>query len=53
VLIGKPQINRPLGVLGTHGRILLKQILEKSDMEVCSELKWLRVGNDFFNTVIN
>jgi hypothetical protein len=41
------------GVLGVCGRIILKQIFEKSEEKVWSELKWLRIRQAFVNTMMN
>jgi hypothetical protein len=33
-----------LGDLGVDGNIILKWIIEKYDLMVCTELKWLMIG---------
>jgi hypothetical protein len=44
VLEGKPEGKRPLGGLGTDGRIILKWILKKQDRRMWTGLIWLRIG---------
>jgi hypothetical protein len=43
VLVGKPEGKRPLGRPGVDGRIILGWIFRKWDVEVWTELVWLRV----------
>jgi hypothetical protein len=44
VLVGKPGGKRPLGRPGIDGRILLRCIFRKWDVEVWGELSWLSIG---------
>jgi hypothetical protein len=42
--VGKPEGKRPLGNPGKDGKILLRWIFRKWDVEVRTESIWLRTG---------
>jgi len=44
VLVGKPEGKRPLGRPGADGRIILRWIFRKWDVEVWTGSSWLRRG---------
>jgi hypothetical protein len=43
VLVGKPEVKRPLGVSGVGGRIILRWIFRKLNVRVWTGLSWLRI----------
>ena len=44
VLVGKPEGKKPYGRPGVDGRILLRCIFRKWDVEVWTGSSWLRIG---------
>ena len=44
VLVGKPEYKRPLGRPGVDGRLILRWIFRKWDVEVWTGSSWLRIG---------
>jgi hypothetical protein len=44
VLVRKPEGKRPLGRLGTDGRIILRWIFRKWDVGARTGSSWLRIG---------
>jgi hypothetical protein len=54
VLVGKPEVNRPLGRTSVDGRIILRWIFRK-DVGVWSGSSWLRIGRwcALVNAVMN
>ena len=44
VLVGKPERKNHLENPGVDGRIILRWIFRKWDLEVWSESSWLRIG---------
>jgi len=44
--VGKPEGNRPIGIPGVDGRIILRCIFMKSDVGVRIGSIWLRIGTD-------
>jgi hypothetical protein len=45
ILLQNLEGKRPLGVLGSDGRILLKQVLEKKGGRVRTGFNWLKIGS--------
>ena len=44
VLVGKPEVKRPLGRPGVYTRIILKWIFRKWDVGVWTGSSWLTIG---------